>query len=251
MILPGHRVTRLTLLDLGLFEVRGGLRIIGIPGYLIRADSPDGPAHILIDGGFPPDYAQDQAAAAARDGLASFGRLVHYGPRQTLPGQLALCGLTLADITHHILSHGHIDHVGGLPQLTCPLYLSAGERADPAPCYFGSARPVNWPDVPTHRLAGDTAFCHGLDLILTAGHTPGHLSAVMTLPDTGPVVLAGDAINRASEPLERYGDAADPVLARVSGDRLFALQRALGATLIFGHDPAQWPTLRKAPQFYG
>lgn len=35
MILPG-KITRLYILDLGLFDVRGGERIIGIPAYLMQ-----------------------------------------------------------------------------------------------------------------------------------------------------------------------------------------------------------------------
>jgi N-acyl homoserine lactone hydrolase len=250
VILPGHRAVGLSILDFGLFEVRNGQRIIGIPGYLIETNSPDGPARILLDGGFPPDYAQDQAGAAARDGLGGFGGLINYGPRQTLPGQLALLGLSPADITHHILSHGHIDHVGALPLVCCPLYLSTVERADPAPCYFGTARPMAWPDIPTHRLTGDTAFCDGVDILMTPGHTPGHLSVAVTLPASGMILLAGDAINRRSEPDEGYCDAMDPVAAATSGQRLMALQHQHAATLVYGHDPEQWSALRKAPDRY-
>ncbi len=52
MILPG-KLARLYVLDLGLFEVRGGERVIGIPGFLLQTDRG---ANILFDTGFPPDY---------------------------------------------------------------------------------------------------------------------------------------------------------------------------------------------------
>ena len=39
----------------------------------------------------------------------------------------------------------------------------------------------------------------------------------------------------------------DPVTAAHSAARLMALQTATGASLIWGHDPVQWPTLPKAP----
>jgi N-acyl homoserine lactone hydrolase len=42
----------------------------------------------------------------------------------------------------------------------------------------------------------------------------------------------------------------DPDRARASARRLVELANAEGALLIYGHDPAQWPTLRKAPAYY-
>jgi N-acyl homoserine lactone hydrolase len=244
VILPG-RLARLTILDLGRFEVRGGERLIGIPAYLLETDLG---ARILFDTGFPPAYATDPGIAE-RDGLPRFGRLLDFTPRQTATGALAALGLTPQDIDLVILSHGHIDHVGALHLFAhAPIVMTAVERADPRPSYFGTARPLDWPNAAYHLIDTDTSVCEGLTLIPTPGHTPGHLSAILDLPETGGVILAADAINRASEPDEGFVDAVDPAAARASADRLLAL--APGALLIWGHDPAQWPRLRKAPEFY-
>ena len=243
LALDGHRVVRLTILDLGRFDVGPGRRTIPIPGFLVETDHG---ARILIDGGFPPAYAADPDAAARADGLPAFGCLAGYHAGQTLPGALAALGLTVADIDLHILTHGHIDHVGALPLIACPLVLTARERAEPRPLYFGTARPMPWPEVLTHTIDARTDICDGLTLIPTPGHTPGHLSVLVTLPQ-GPVILTGDAINRRSEPEEGFPDAMDPVAAAASAAHLHALRDRLGAALIWGHDPAQWPGLPKAP----
>lgn len=243
MILPGQ-IERLYILDLGLFEVRGGERVIGIPGFLMQTDRG---ANILFDTGFPPDYLTDPDRPA-KDGLPRFGRLIDFRPDQTAQGALALLGLTPADIHLTILSHGHIDHVGSLPLFAhAPILMTARERAEPKPLYFGNARPMDWPQARYTLIDTDTSVCQGLTLIPTPGHTAGHLSALVTLPDGRHVTLAADAINRASEPAEHFADAADPAAAQASATRLLSLAPD-GAVLIYGHEPTQWPTLRKAPQ---
>jgi N-acyl homoserine lactone hydrolase len=245
VILPG-RVTRLYILDLGLFEVRGGERVIGIPAYLMQTDQG---ANILFDTGFPPEYLTDPDRPA-RDGLPRFGRLIDFHRDQTAEGALALLDLTPQDIDLVLLSHSHIDHVGSLSLFAhAPIVTTSRERAEPSPLYFGTARPIPWPDARYHLINGDTPVCEGLTLIPTPGHTPGHLSAILDLPHTGRVILAADAINRASEPAENFADADDPVAARASAERLLALGGS-GATLIYGHEPAQWSGLRKAPESY-
>lgn len=243
LMLPGH-VTQLYVLDLGLFEVRSGERIIGIPGFVLETSAG---SRILFDTGFPPAYATDPGIAD-RDGLPRFGRLLDFSRKQTAEGALVLLGLSPKDIDLVILSHGHIDHVGSLPLFPhAPIVMTRVERSTPRPSYFGKSRPMDWPDARYQLIDSETLVCAGLTLIPTPGHTPGHLSALVTLPDGRAVILAADAINRISEPDEGFADADDPAAAMASFLRLTEIAAKTGAEVIYGHEPTQWPRLPKAP----
>ena len=233
------RVMRLDQLDFGRFDVGPGQRLIPISGWLITTDAG---RRILLDTGFPPAYANDERAMAEADGLNAFGRLVGFAPQHTALGALAARGLAARDISHVLLSHSHIDHIGGLPDFPdAEIILSAAERALPQPLYFGTARSMPWPDAAYRLLDKTTDLCTGLRMLATPGHTPGHMSALVSLPGLA-VVLAVDAINRASEPSEGYPDALDPVTAARSGAQLQRLARRHGAALIPGHEPIAAPT---------
>ena len=237
------RAVRLAVLDFGLFRVHANGRVIGIPGYLISTSAG---RHILVDTGFPPDYARDAAAASARDGLGSFGDILHLTDANLPQGQLARLGLTPADTSLVILTHGDIDHVGSLDRFThVPIVVGAAERAMPRPRYFGATQPLDWPEATYLTIDADTPLCEGLTVLSTPGHSPGHLSLMLDLPRTGRVVLTADAISRPSEPDEGMKGSWNEGEALRQARRLIAL--AEGGSLIYGHCPAQWPGLSKAP----
>lgn len=240
---------RLYILDYGLFKVHDNGRVIGIPGYLIVTGRGEA---ILVDTGFPKAYADDPGAAALEDGLDGFGSVLELTKDNLPAAQLARLGLNPGDIRYLVVTHGDIDHVGGLadfPQAT--LVVGRAEVEAGPPRYFGDRRPVGWPGNSDLRLIDeDSELVPGVRLLVTPGHSPGHLSLLVRLA-SGPVVLTADALSRPAELTEGFGGASDPVQAKRSAERLLALARAEGARIIYGHDPAQWPTLPKAPAPYG
>jgi len=242
------RPVSLAVLDYGLFQVHENGRIIGIVGFLIRTDRQE---VVLVDTGFPPAYAQDADAASRADGLGSFGVVLDLTERHLPEHQLSLLGLTPADVGLLILTHSHIDHVGGLAGFPrAPILVHKADRAEARPLYFGKVRPMDWPDRRYILAEGDVALGPGLRLLHAPGHVPGQLSLLVDLPETGPVLLTGDAISRPAEIDERFDTAHDPAAACASAARLMALAGERGAFVIYGHSPEQWPTLRKAPEVY-
>jgi N-acyl homoserine lactone hydrolase len=95
---------------------------------------------------------------------------------------------------------------------------------------------------------GDTELLPGLELIETSGHVPGHQSVLVRLPKTGAILLTIDAVP-FGEGFTR--DEQDDEAVRASTIKLLDLvEREHIGLVIFGHDTAQWETLKKAPEFY-
>lgn len=241
---------RLFILDFGLFQVHANGRIIGIMGYLIQ--TKDG-QNILVDTGFPAKYAADIEQATQEDKLYEFGRVVSLTAENLPAPQLAKVGLTPADIDLLIMTHTHIDHVGGIADFPhAPIIMSRVERELPAPLYWGNVRPIPWPEDVEYRLIEeDCTLMPGLEIFLTPGHAPGQLSLLLDLPQTGKVLLTSDAISRPAEIEERFDTARDPAAAIASAEKLMKIAKQENAFMIYGHDPAQWEELKKAPEWYG
>ena len=238
----------LMVLDYGLFKVHANGRVIGICGYLLRTDHDE---NVLIDTGFPKHYAVDPIAASAADGLGSFGEVLHLTADNLPAAQLALAGIAVSDIDLFILTHSHIDHVGGIADLPdIPILLAAAERALPRPLYFGKRQPMVWPDRSYLTLDGDTAIGLGFQALFSPGHAPGQLAFMVELPETGAVLLTSDAISRPAEVDEKFDTAPMPEMACASAARLLKLAAARDTFIIYGHCPAQWPLLKKAPLTY-
>jgi N-acyl homoserine lactone hydrolase len=244
MILHGAPI-RLHVLDFGLFHVNAG-REIGIPGFLVITDHGE---RVLVDTGFPAKYADNPVEAASADGLAAFGHVRRLSPANLCTGQLALLGLMPADIDLTILTHSHIDHVGGLESFAhAPIIIGIEERALPRPLYWGAAHPMAWPAARWLPVHEDTDIAPSLTILHVPGHAPGQLALCVDLPETGRIIITSDAISRPSEPDDGFPGAHDPALAAVHAARLQSM--AKGGFLIYGHCPQQWQNLRKAPAYY-
>lgn len=239
---------RLAVLDYGLFEVHAGPRTIGICGFVIETDTGE---VVLIDTGFPEKYAHDAEAATIEDDLGSFGRVLSVTPDNMPDAQLALLGLAKSDITLMIQSHTHIDHVGHMDAFpAAPILISAAERALPRPLYWSGKQAMEWPDAAYHLVSADMTLGMDFEVLHCPGHAPGQLAFMVRLPKTGWVLLTSDAISRASEIDEKFAGSWDVDQAIYHGERLMNSAQERDALVIYGHSPEQWPTLKKAPNWF-
>lgn len=213
-----------------------------LPCYLVTMS--DG-RQILIDSGYPPDVPQAPGMPPAEQ-------------VKTVLQHLAELGLQPADIDLVICTHFDVDHAGyhdAFPQAEFVVQRRHYTWATQGNPRTDLAR-RHW-DQPTLRyrlIEGDTEVLPGITLLETSGHAPGHQSVLVHLPQSGPILLAIDAV-----PLQRMFTPERPAWpgddnaeeTRASTQKLLDLVAQAGITLVvFGHDGEQWRTLPKAPAFY-
>ena len=242
------RPKELYVLDYGLFKVHSNGRVIGIVGFLIVTDAGE---RILVDTGFPVKYAEDGAQAAEEDRLGEFGVVLSLDHSNMPKAQLAKAGVSMDQIDLLIITHTHIDHVGGIADFPqAPIVMARAERALDHPLYWGDVRPIDWPDRDYLLVDEDCEIGRGFQILFVPGHAPGQLAIMLDLPETGAVLLTSDAISRPSEIDEAFAGSWNEKLAIEHGARLMALAQDRDAMVIYGHCPDQWPGLRKAPEAF-
>jgi glyoxylase-like metal-dependent hydrolase (beta-lactamase superfamily II) len=218
---------------------------IPITCYLVRTSD----ATILFDTGVSP---------RAVPGLVRSDRLAHFTDDDLLVHRLDAIGLEADNVDLVVLSHLHYDHAGGAEFFrNSELVVQKDEYSYAhypasffAPFYYRK----NF-DLPGYRwrlLDGDTELTPGVTVLRTDGHTPGHHSLMVELPETGPVILTGDACywHEHVEKERVPGVVWNPTRARHSIKRLKPLARLTGARIFPSHDPAFWKTVKQAPDFY-
>lgn len=170
----------------------------------------------------------------------------------TLTHQLGELGLAAAAISCVVNTHLHFDHAGNNDLFPDATFFVQREQFD-----FARANAdypaFSW-DLPQLRyelLDGPAELAAGVRVLPTPGHTPGHQSVVLTLPQSGSVILAGDAVHLGvSFERDDWDAHHDPAAARRSAYSLRELAAVDGAVLIYGHDRDLPQPVRVAPGSY-
>jgi N-acyl homoserine lactone hydrolase len=220
---------------------------IPVPVYLIRTD---GGENVLVDTGLHPVNLDDPYRAWGRE--AADVVLPMLRPEDLLEHRLGEIGLSLGDVTHVVNTHLHADHCGGnflFPQAEFLVQREHYEEALAHPDIPGEL--FHRPELTYRLLDGDADLFPGVRAIVAPGHARGLQAILVSLPGSGNVLVAGDAID-TREHLERdlWTHCPEPELARRSARRLLRIAEDEDALLLFGHDAGQWRELRLSPDFY-
>ena len=211
-------------------------------------------ANVLFDTGCHPD--------AALDGPSRWGEYAkHTEPifeaNEAVIGQLALAGLSVADVDLVICSHLHYDHCGCnafFPQASVivqELELAAASK-EGARTKGYLRREWETPSQLTTIDGQHDVFGDGrLTLLHLPGHTPGMMGAMAQFDRDGVYLIASDAVPVA-ECLSQQtipANNVDPGQFTRSVEEVLRLQQG-GASVIFGHDARQWDQLKTGSYCY-
>ncbi len=222
--------------------------VVRVPVLSFLVTHPKG--RLLFDSGLAADLAEDPANAGRMASLFA----MDFGRDDAVDRRLSTAEVCEAgDISVLVNSHLHFDHCGGnalVPNARVIVQeaewrsghndkLVASETYSPR--LFDIGQDVLLIDGEHDVFDDGSVVC-----IPTPGHTPGHQS-LRVRTDGGEVVLCGDAcyLRRALDEL-RLPDFAWNKEQQLASLRALALLEAAGATLYFGHDPGQWPSLPHA-----
>ncbi len=209
--------------------------------YLIQ--TRDG-KNILIDTGLPADYISPMTSK------------IQNG--KSVLAALADLDLNPNDIDTLICTHFDPDHAGyhdAFTQAELIVQREHYELARSGHPRFAVIR-THWdhPGLHYRLIDGDIELLPGLTLLKTGGHVPGHQSVLVRLPQSGPVLLAIDAVvmqrlfttERQAWPMddneEQLRDSTQKLLDLVEREQV--------VLVIFGHDGQQWQSLKKVPDYY-
>ena len=205
---------------------------IPVSCYLVRT----GDTTILFDTGLSP---------RAVPGLQRTDPLAVFTDADLLVHRLDGIGIEPGDVDVVVLSHLHFDHAGGTFLFrNSEIAVQQDEYAYanyPAGFFASFYYKKNF-DLPDYRwrlLDGDAELVPGVTVLRSDGHTPGHQSLLVDLPETGPVILAGDccywqeSIDKEIPP----GVVWDPTRAMHSIKRLKTIARLTGGRIFPSHDP--------------
>lgn len=174
---------------------------------------------------------------------------------KSITDQLTELGLTPADVKYVSISHSHFDHIGQVDQVQGATWLvnqkeydamfppDGSAPADPSlAANYALFQPMTREIIGAeHDVFGDGSVV----IFETPGHTPGHASLQLKMPESGPILLTGDLYHRTESRtlgrVPRFNSSEADTTASMAAFEKRATD--LGAKVIIQHEPADIASL--------
>ncbi|GAW93543.1 N-acyl homoserine lactonase family protein [Calderihabitans maritimus] len=227
-------------------------KIVNVPVYSALINTDDGV--VLVDTGLNPDGLTNPERAWGSRAKVVRPILTEEDDIRNRLGQL---GFSINDVKFVINTHLHWDHTGGNRFFKdCPIIVQKAEYrfALYPDSHLSSSYMENHFKHPLNYklIEGDQEIVPGVSVITSPGHTPGHQSVIIDLPETGTVILAGDAIycNMNLEESIPPGNRWSASHAMESIYKLKYFRSRLGGLMLPGHEPILWSQVKSSPASY-
>jgi glyoxylase-like metal-dependent hydrolase (beta-lactamase superfamily II) len=176
--------------------------------------------------------------------------------------QLNKLGLKPEDISHVIMSHMHMDHIGNIDLFkdTAEFYVARKEAEYAFATVLSSPYPEDHgfyskKDVLTevkklHYIDEECELFKGIETILLPGHTPGVMGLLLHL-SSKKIILTSDALNaRKNYEGTLPGVIYDSLGFFDSLEKIKKIEKKHCAEVWFGHDMEQFNNFEKTPNYY-
>lgn len=236
---------KLKLPKFAMYGDGAGDEILEFPSYGVLVEHKDG--LVLFDTGCSMDPSHPNIIPD----------MCEYTEKDTIPARLASVGYTAEDIDYVIFSHMHVDHAGDMQLFSNATFVAGKDEKIGMTTIPDDHMPDELLEIfktPTFKWKllelGETEL---LPAIKLHNFGPGHSynMLAMELDFETPILAVGDLVyHQWAYDGKPAGFAADPEGYKSSIFFVRKLAESLGAEVWFGHDPDQFPLLRKAPEYY-
>jgi len=229
-------------------EFAGKSRVFVDSCYLIRHKNGD----LMWDAGLPDELAQTP------EGVVN--GVFRVSVPVTLASQLEQLEVDPSSISFFAMSHSHFDHTGN-----ANLFASGPKWIVDATEYewmFNAGPETGLTQLTSYeKLKNKTPILISEDydvfgdgsvtIVRTPGHTPGHLSLLLKLPNTGNILLTGDLYHMPESREFRRVPAfnTSPEQTLTSMDKFEALAKEKNAKVIIQHSREDVESLPEFPTF--